>query len=118
MPSDKLINALIQVESGGDDWAIGDRNLQYSAYGPLQIRWPYVSDVNKNFGTGYRAKQCLGDRELSIDIFKKYMSIYATREWLKREPTDEDIARIHNGGPFGYLNKKTIAYWNKVKKFL
>jgi len=114
----KLINAIIQVESGGDDWAIGDRNLQYSAYGPMQIRWPYVSDVNKNFGTSHRAKECLGDRELSIEIFKKYMSIYATKERIGRTPTDEDIARIHNGGPNGYKMKATIAYWNKVKKYL
>jgi hypothetical protein len=113
-----LIDAIIQVESGGFDMAIGDRNLTFSAYGPMQIRWPCVQDVNKHFGTQYRARMCLGDREISKDVFIKYMSIYATEEKIGREPTDEDRARIWNGGPMGWRNKATIGYWNKVKKHL
>jgi len=46
------------------------------------------------------------------------MSIYATEEKIGREPTDEDRARIWNGGPMGWRNKATIGYWNKVKKHL
>jgi hypothetical protein len=118
MITQKLVDAIIQVESGGNDWAIGDRTLQYSAYGPMQIRWPCVSDVNKMFGTSYRAKQCLGDRAVSLDIFIKYMEIYANRGILGFEPTNETYARCWNGGPKGYKNKSTVAYWNKVKKYL
>jgi len=39
-PSGKLTQALIQVESGGDDWAIGDKKLKKKAYGPVQVRQP------------------------------------------------------------------------------
>lgn len=119
-----LEKAIIQVESGGDDYAIGDKTLQYSAYGPMQIRWPCVKDVNTRFGTNYRAKMCLGNRPLSIEIFRRYMEIYATPARLGRPVTDEDRARIWNGGPMGWVNngsklsQNTIAYFRKVEKHL
>ena len=46
------------------------------------------------------------------------MHRYATVERLGREPTLEDIARIHNGGPNGFKKSSTDAYWAKVKKQL
>ena len=46
------------------------------------------------------------------------MSRYATAQRLGHAPTDEDIARIHNGGPNGYKNPATLPYWEKVKKYL
>jgi hypothetical protein len=121
---DTLIKALIQVESGdanhpdGNDYAIGDRTLQYSAYGCLQIRWPLVLDINNHFGTSHRARECLGNRALSIDLLTKYMSLYATPQRLGREPTDEDRARIWNGGPAGWLKPSTLGYWQKVDAVL
>jgi hypothetical protein len=45
-----------------------------------------------------------------------YMDRYATAERLGHEPTIEDIARIHNGGPDGYKKSSTDKYWEKVKK--
>lgn len=120
----KFNNALIKVESSGNDYAIGDTNLEKKAYGPLQIRQPYVDDVNATFGTKHRAEDCLGNRKLSIDIKDKYMSIYATEKRLGRPVTDEDRARIHNGGPNGWKNDgtklaiATKAYWERVKKYL
>jgi hypothetical protein len=117
-PMDTLIEAIIQVESGGDDNAIGDRHLINKAYGPMQIRKPYVDDVNRIYKTTYRAEDCLGNRDLSIDLFKKYMAIYATAKLLGHEPTQEDMARIHNGGPNGWKKLSTVPYWYKVKKYL
>lgn len=122
-----LVDALIHVESNGNDHAIGDKTLQYSAYGPLQIRWPCVSDVNDFYGTNYKAKMCLGNRALSIEIFNKYTALYATKERLGREPTDEDIARLWNGGiggmvwrphPIARVEKQLQDYWGKVKLLL
>ena len=46
------------------------------------------------------------------------MSRYATTARLGHVPTDEDLARIHNGGPNGFKNPATVAYWEKVKKYL
>lgn len=114
--TENFIKALIWQESEGVADAIGDRDLTYSAYGILQIRWPYVRDVNRAFGTTYRARMCLNNPELSIEIFKKYMSLYATEKQLGRPVTQEDIARIHNGGPKGYKMVSTLGYWNAVQK--
>ena len=47
-----------------------------------------------------------------------YMKRYATEARLGHAPTDEDMARIHNGGPNGYKNPATVAYWQRVQKYL
>lgn len=117
-PSEKLIKAIIQEESGGDDSAIGDKNLRNKAYGCLQIRQPCVDDVNKAFGTKHRAEDCLGNRELSLWIFRHYMELYATEKRIGRKPTDEDCARVWNGGPNGWKRKDTLKYWVKIKRLL
>lgn len=44
---EKLIAALIQVESQSNDRAIGDKNLADHAYGCLQIRKPGCDDVSR-----------------------------------------------------------------------
>lgn len=116
-----LIQALIVQESGdsqhlqGDDAAIGDKDLPQSAYGPLQIRQPVVTDVNGRFGTTYRASDMLNNRPLSIWCFNAYMSIYALPQRLGRAVTDQDRARIWNGGPNGYKIAATVKYWAQVQ---
>lgn len=117
-PVDHIIEALILVESGGDDDAVGDLNLQDKAYGPLQIRQPAVADYNRWHGTQYRAEDCLGSRELSVQICKSYLSRYATEKRLGREPTAEDKARIWNGGPNGHKKSSTVGYAKKVRTTL
>ena len=44
------------------------------------------------------------------------MDRYGTESRLGHSPTDEDMARMHNGGPNGHKNKATEKYWDKVKK--
>jgi Destabilase len=117
-PSQALINAIISVESSGNNMAVGDKHLKDKAYGPMQIRKPCVDDVNRRLGTTYKAEQCLGNRELSVKIFRCYMAIYATKSRLGHEPTDEDYSRIWNGGPSGWKNLKTEKYWSKVRQHL
>ena len=112
-----LIACLIHNESGGLDTAIGDKGLANAAYGPLQIRQPCLDDVNKWNGTRYTAAQMLGNRDLSVWVFNAYMRIYATQKRLGRPVTDQDRARIWNGGPNGYKVAATLAYWNKALAF-
>lgn len=114
----RLIAALITVESHGNDRAIGDVQKREKAYGCLQIRKPCVDDVNKRCGTNYRAEDMLGNRSLSVWLCKSYISLYATKDRLGREPTLEDMARIWNGGPNGWRSKNTNAYWAKVRRQL
>ena len=40
---------------------------------------------------------------------------YANEKRLGRKVTNEDRARIHNGGPNGYKKKATVGYWSDVK---
>jgi len=115
---DRLVAALIVVESHGNDRAIGDRHMTKKAYGPLQIRQPCVDDVNRRFGTKIQAHELLGNRSLSKWVCVKYLEMYATPKRLGREPTMEDMARIWNGGPVGWKRQSTTSYWSKVKKNL
>ena len=110
----ELVKAIIQVESDGYDRAIGDRNLTNKAYGCMQIRKPVCVDVNRVFGTTLTPEAMLGNRQLSIDTFYNYMTIYATQKQLARAVTHQDRARIWNGGPAGWKKLATIPYWSKV----
>lgn len=121
-PKLSLIDALLIVESRGDDNAVGDKTLKYPAYGALQIRQPLVDDVNKIFKTSYKSQDCLGNRKLSLWLFEKYFEIY------NHNKTDEQKARAWNGGgnwqkiygKKGYekYSKNLDIYWEKVKKHL
>ena len=51
-------------------------------------------------------------------VILAYWDRYATMKRLGRKPTNEDRARIHNGGPKGHTKKATLKYWEKVKKAL
>jgi hypothetical protein len=117
-PLEPILTALMWVESKNDDNAIGDKHMANKAYGVLQIRQPCVDDVNRRYGTSYKAEQCLGNRKLSMWIFEKYISMYATSQRLGRKPTYEDIARIWNGGPNGHKKPTTDHYWEKTERAL
>lgn len=116
MNEKELISLLIDIESDGDDNAHGDLNLEQQAYGPLQIRQPVCDDVNRVYGTSLRAEQMQGNRALSIDTFRKYMSIYATKKQLGFTPTPVAMARIWNGGPKGWCRKATLGYREKFMR--
>lgn len=108
VPSPYLLPALIWQESSGNDNAVGDNG---NAFGCLQIWQSYMSDVYK----WRSAKECLNNRKLSIDVYQKYMARYATEKQLGRPVTDQDIARIHNGGPSGWKKESTLVYWWQVQ---
>lgn len=121
-----LAEAVMLTESRGNLYAVGDKHLRHWAYGPFQVRQPVVDDLNRLCGTELRRKlgrtlqpkDFLGRVELSVWAFEYYTRYYATRERLGRAPTDEDRARIWNGGPNGYKNPRTVRYWKKVQSKL
>ncbi len=116
-----LLDAIRQVESGGDDCAIGDEHLQNKAYGLYQIRMPYYMDAlefNPDLGGNFVNVWGQGSKEYSEGVVESYMGRYATEGRLGHVPTNEDIARIHNGGPNGHNNPRTVPYWNLVKDAL
>ena len=107
----ELINALIQVESNGNDDAVGDNG---NAIGCLQIWEIYHTDATERSNIGGKYLDCY-KRDYSIMVFDAYMRRYARSAWTDPLKFDaERVARIHNGGPKGYKKKATEKYWKKV----
>lgn len=111
----RLLNAIRIVESGGNDNAVGDGG---KAIGPYQIWRSYWKDAlehDPSIGGSY--ENCY-ERKYAERVVQAYMARYANERRLGHEPTFEDIARIHNGGPNGHRKRATIPYWNKVQREL
>ncbi len=114
--SDGLLNAIAKVESNCNDNIVGDNG---KAFGRYQIHKIYVADVNRVCFTKYTHKDCFDSYKA-----KKIVTLYLTHygrlyEYnTGKKATNEVLARIHNGGCFGYKKQSTIKYWNKVKKYL
>ena len=112
-----LLNALIFVESRGNDSAIGDRHLVGNeAVGALQIRPIMVREVN-------RICKLIGSHQRFTlkDRFDREKSIHMFILWKNYHHPDGDfekIARNWNGGPNGYKYQRTEKYWNKIEKQL
>lgn len=108
-----LISALIYVESTGNDRALGDYvNGSPTSFGCLQISNVCLADILRITGKKINPLK----RQEAIWGCQKYLEHYATNERLGREPTDQDRARIWNGGPDGWCNPATVVYWTKVSK--
>lgn len=115
-PVDELVNALIYVESHGNDSAIGDTHLETPSIGALQIRPVMVREVNrilKIMGSTQRYKlKDRFDRQSSIEMFLFWKNYHHPEDGF------EEIARCWNGGGRGHLNPRTEKYWIKVQKQL
>lgn len=108
MNLNSLISALMIVESGNNDQAIGD---QGRAIGCLQIHKAVVLDVNKFTGSHYR-HQDMTNRAQARAVCEAYLKHYG------KGCSTEQLARRWNGGPAGDRKTATQAYWNKVQKHL
>jgi hypothetical protein len=106
-----LLAALIAVESGGRDQAIGDRHLSQPAVGALQIRQPALDDANRIIRTNWTIMQ-MTNRAIAIRVADAYLSHYGKGKSL------HDLARIWNGGPNGHRRPSTLSYLNKIKRYL
>ena len=110
--TDTLVNALIHVESRGNELAY---NEPEDAVGCLQIRRIMVREVNRilriqNQTARYKYKDrwdCNKSKEM-FDIWKAYHH---------PDDTAEHVARNWNGGPKGYKRASTKQYWKKVQKY-
>lgn len=112
---DRLWRAICKIESGGKEDAIGDGG---KAVGVAQIHKKVIDDLNaweQEKGEAERKVWKYSDRrdrDKSRVIFFTY-----TRGWCQRNKipeTQENLARIWNGGPNGWKKKSTKKYWEKV----
>jgi len=100
-----FLAALITIESGGNDLAVGDHGR---AIGALQIHAAVVADVNRHHGTRYRHAE-MRDRAKAVRVASLYIQTYAPGA------SPEVQARVWNGGPRGATKAATAGYWAKVR---
>jgi len=101
----------------GEPYAGGIKVYEYQAVGSFQLHKSYVDDVNKICGNLFTYED-RWDKQQSRSMTNIYLHWYASKENTGRKPTLEDAARIHNGGPDGWKEESTKAYWQKVKERL
>lgn len=128
--SDELIYGIMQKENPTrNPNAVGDKHLSNKSYGLLQIRAPYLRDVNRIAGKE-EIMQVWGKEKLTMKDMKDpakakwsfhvYLSYYGELYTQKtgKVPTAEVYARIHNGGPDGWRERKTFRYGRIVMSFI
>ena len=108
-----LFHAIRVVESGGHRdprHAVGDGGR---ALGPYQIHYRYWKDAVEHdptlYGTEYEGVR---DQRYAEQVMLAYWDRYAP-DWKP-----ETLARIHNGGPSGHQENRTLGYWRKVHSAL
>ena len=107
-----ILNAIVQVESGGDPTAHAKGE---DAVGILQIRKCMVDDVNRILTRqGISKRFTYMDR---WDIIKSYEMFNMFCDYYGLT-TAEEMARCWNGGPRGINNPATLGYWDKVENIL
>jgi hypothetical protein len=103
-----FLAALRQVESGGNDQAVGD---QGRSRGPFQIMVGYWTDGGGR-KSDYMRDVWRADKSAAVMIgyWRRYCpAALAAGDW-------QTLARVHNGGPAGTKNRATVAYWQRVAK--
>ena len=116
-----FLKALALVERGGNPEAIGDGG---DSWGMYQLQSAYVQDASEwGLANGvidkpFEHSDAFNPKRAETIIYC-YLKRYATPKRLGRQPTMEDLARIHNGGPNGHRKlEATQPHWIKVKKEL
>jgi len=98
----RLLDAIRQVESGGNDRAIGDCG---KAHGPLQIHLgAWLDGGGKAVDYPRLAYSVEASERIAINYWRRYGAV-----------TDEARARTWNGGPNGMNKAATLPYWRKVQ---
>lgn len=109
---DDVLTAIRIVESNNDPSAVGDGG---KAIGVYQVWKPYWKDAVQWYPHIGGVYEDCTDPSYADQVVRAYMSRYANPRRLGRNVTQEDIARIHNGGPNGHKKQATLKYWHKVQ---
>lgn len=101
-----LFAAIRQVESGGNDKAVGDKG---KSKGPYQCgRAAWLDGCGYGHAT-WSYHDCVFSRWHTEQVMIWYWAKYGAK-------TDEQRARMWNGGPRGMHKAATLGYWAKVKR--
>ena len=123
---DRLVEALVRTESGGNAAAVGDRG---KALGILQIHEVMVKDFNRITGNNYRHEDMFNEHK-AREVAKGVLNFYSKHieKTMNRKATEKELGFIWNGGggswhrvssPMSDTKQKNLeAYWAKVYKNL
>ena len=102
-----LLAAMRQVESGGNDHAIGDSGR---SHGPLQCQRATWDECCRFGGVKWNWATDAWDYNKSCQVARWYWSKY-------NATTDEARCRLWNGGPgWRHKMKFTDAYWARIQR--
>ena len=104
-PSERLLNAIRQVESGGRN-VTGDGG---KAVGVYQLHKCVVDDVNRIYKTKYQYIDRQNEAK-SRQIARLYLKHYG------KGLSQLEQARVFNGGPRGHKKESTIKYAMKIER--
>lgn len=114
---EKLIDALIKVESNGNPNAISPCG---TCVGVLQIKTVVVDDCNEYLKMKGKSKRYTYkdrfDKKKSIEMFYLIQERYRNFNSSRSKSDIEHMIRLWNGG-CGYKIKATQKYYDKVMKF-
>ena len=112
---DKFFNAIHQLETGGKVGNIvGDHGR---ALGPLQIHRNYFKDAaSKDKTLGKNNYRKVTDLAFSKRVVSAYLKRHAPEAYRKKDY--QTLARVHNGGPDGMNNPRTLSYWKRLKNLM
>lgn len=115
-PSLQTKAGILMQQSSLNPRAIGKKINGIAGKGIAQIRPAAVSDVNRLFGTKYTIDDAYNPRK-SLDILDKYISYFARNSYRRTGKflSQQDKARIWNGGPKGYMKSATLPYIQHIK---
>ena len=102
-----LLDAIRQVESAGNDRAVGDAGR---SIGPYQIGLAYWrdggGDPGRYLGDAWSAAAC---EVVMLTYWRRHCPA------AMRTGDFETLARVHNGGPRGATKPSTLPYWRRVR---
>lgn len=122
-----FFHSIAKVESKSAWAAVGDRHLKYRAHGAYQIRYPAITDVNRVYRKAVLVRwgrlltpADMHDPEMARWTLRAYLHHYGDvyERRTGRKPDAKVYSRIHNGGPNGWRDRNTLAYWRKVSVYL
>lgn len=117
----RLLEAIAEVESRNNPNAIGDVGLQFPAVGAFQMRRPAFEDVlrlrpefrNRKF------EQLIGNRDLQMEMAMAYLQLLNRHYGLN---TIDNLLAGYNAGPTavrrGRIPVSTRSYIERVKALL
>lgn len=104
---DALFSAIAEVES----------NRGATSANVFQLRPVFVMDVNRISGLEFSHEKVASCYALGKLYMRHYWQFYGGRYYAMtgEKPTEETLARIHNGGPDGWMKPQTLVYWKRVE---